>query len=120
MKSMAILAVAASVLCFAATTATANDIRKESQFLESVAGKKLESGGTWLIVTPDGKIEGVGRNNVKIKGAWVWNKKFWCRNVVAGQKKFPEDCLEVSIDGNQVKFVRSKRKGDAIVYTIAN
>ncbi|MEX0278905.1 MAG: hypothetical protein AB3N19_15400 [Ruegeria sp.] len=120
MKLIALLATAVIVLCIAAPSADAKDIRKESQFLEAIVGKKLVNGGTWLVISPDGKLEGVAPNNVKIKGAWVWNKKFWCRNVVAGQKSFPEDCLKVSVDGNQVKFVRNKGKGDAISYTIAD
>lgn len=99
--------------------ANAKNIKKENKFIESVAGKKLVSGNTWLIVTPGGKIEGVGRNNAKITGAWVWSQKFFCRNVVVGNKKFPEDCLTVSVDGNQVTFVRNKGKGDPVVYTVS-
>ncbi|MDA7966123.1 hypothetical protein [Ruegeria sp.] len=114
------MAVLASFSLIAATTANAKDLRKENQFLEAVAGKKLVSGETWLIITPDGKINGVGRNNAKVTGAWAWNKKFWCRNVVVGQKAFPEDCLKVKIDGNQVEFIRNKGKGDPVIYTISN
>ncbi|MCX8952139.1 hypothetical protein OU790_01710 [Ruegeria sp. NA] len=120
MKSFVTFTAAACLVLGSAVVSEAKDIKKEAQFVAGVAGKKLVSGDTWLIITPDGKIEGVGRNNAKITGAWVWNKQFWCRNVVAGGKKFPEDCQKVKMEGNQVEFVRNKGKGDAIVYTIAN
>lgn len=102
------------------TDAQAKDLKKQNQFIEAVADKKLVSGDTWLIISSDGKLEGTGRNNAKVTGAWAWSKRYWCRNVVVGQKKLPEDCLKVKIEGNQVEFVRNKGKGDAIVYTIAN
>ncbi|EEX08663.1 conserved hypothetical protein [Ruegeria lacuscaerulensis ITI-1157] len=114
------MAIAAACLFSPADIADAKELKKQSEFLEAVAGKKLVSGNTWLVITADGKIDGVGRNNAKIKGAWVWNRRFWCRNVVVGQNKFPEDCLMVKMDGNEVEFVRNKGKGDSIVYTIAN
>lgn len=120
MKSFVTFAVATCLVLGSVVAADAKDIKKETQFIENVAGKKLVSGDTWLVITPDGKIDGVGRNNAKITGAWVWNKRFWCRNVVAGGKKFPEDCLKVKMNGNRVEFVRNKGKGDGIVYTIAN
>lgn len=120
MRPFFAVAVLASYSMIAANGAEAKDLRKENQFLEAVAGKKLVSGDTWLVITPDGKIEGVGRNNAKITGAWAWNKKFWCRNVVVGQNAFPEDCLKVKADGNQVEFIRNKGKGDAVAYTISN
>ncbi|WP_298850646.1 hypothetical protein [uncultured Ruegeria sp.] len=120
MKLIFNLAAAALLVTGLTSVADAKELKKQSQFVEAVTGKKLVSGDTWLVISQDGKIEGVGRNNVKITGAWVWNKRFWCRNVVAGQKKFPEDCQKVKIDGSQVEFIRNKGKGDSIVYTIAN
>lgn len=120
MRRLSAVVVLASLSLIAAGSAGAKDLRKENQFMEAVAGKKLVSGDTWLVITPDGKIDGVGRNNAKRTGAWVWNKRFFCRNVVVGQKAFPQDCLTVSVDGNQMQFKRNKGKGDAIVYTVSN
>ncbi|MCG7520205.1 hypothetical protein [Ruegeria sp. Ofav3-42] len=120
MRRVCAVAVLASLSLITAGSAAAKDLRKENQFLEAVVGKKLVSGDTWLVITPDGKIDGVGRNNAKLTGAWVWNKRFFCRNVVVGQRAFPQDCLTVSIDGDQVQFTRNKGKGDAVVYTVSN
>ncbi len=120
MRLIVLTAAMAGVFLCSAASSDAKELRKQNQFLDAVAGKKLVSGDTWLVISPDGKISGVGRNNAKLTGAWAWSKKFWCRNVVVGDKAFPEDCLKVSIDGNQVTFARNKGKGDAIIYTIAD
>ncbi|WP_299643228.1 hypothetical protein [uncultured Ruegeria sp.] len=120
MKLIFNLAISACLVFGFTTIADSKELKKQKQFIETVAGKKLVSGDTWLVISQDGKIEGVGRNNAKITGAWVWNKRLWCRNVVVGQKKFPEDCLKVKIDGSQVEFIRNKGEGDSIIYTIAD
>ena len=120
MKLLIIVAALASMSLLAAETAEAKDLRKESQFLDAVAGKKLISGETWFVISADGKISGVGRNNAKVVGAWAWNKRYWCRNVVVGDKQLPEDCQKVSIDGNQVTFTRDKGKGESGTFTISN
>ncbi len=101
-----------------AARAEAKEIRKKQQFLEALAGKKLVSGETWFVISADGKISGVGRNKAKVVGAW--NRRYWCRNVIVGDKQLPEDCQKVSIDGNQVTFTRDKGKGESGTFTISN
>ncbi len=120
MNKFVSLAVVASIAMAAAATAEAKEIRKESQFLEVVGGKKLVSGSTWLIVSADGKIQGDAGKNGKIVGAWVWNKKYFCRNVIIGKNQLPEDCQKVTIDGDQITFTREKGKGDTSTMTISN
>ena len=120
MRIVSHLAVAASIVLFAATGANAKEIKKKQQFMDAVVGKKLVSGNTWVMVSADGKISGVGKDNAKVVGAWVWNKRYWCRNVVVGDKALPEDCQKVSIDGNQVTFTRNKGKGESGTFTISN
>ncbi|WP_170385745.1 hypothetical protein [Ruegeria atlantica] len=120
MKSFATLAAAVSILCIAATTADAKDIKKQQQFMDTIVGKKLVSGGSWLVVEADGTIQGETAKKGKIKGAWVWNKRYFCRNVFVGTNQLPEDCQKVTIDGNQVTFTRDKGKGEAVPMTISN
>jgi hypothetical protein len=121
MKVVALLAVVASVVLLSAETLDAKDLKKEDQFLAAVAGKKLVDGGTWVIISADGKLTGETGDKVKFKGAWAWNKRFWCRTLVVGGKQIPQDCQKVTIDGNQVTFTRNKGKGKSGgTYTITN
>jgi len=120
MKNVFMLAALASFSILVADAAQAKDIRKQNQFLEAVAGKKLVSGGTWLVVSADGKIEGNSSKHGKIVGAWVWNKRYFCRNVFIGQNQLPEDCQKVTIEGDQITFTREKGKGDTSTMTISN
>ena len=120
MKSFTILTAAVGVAFLLASGAEAKDIKKQQQFMDAVVGKKLVSGDTWLVVSADGKITGESGKHGKIKGAWVWNKKYFCRNVFVGSNQLPESCQKVSIDGNQVTFTRDKGKGEANTMTISN
>ncbi|WP_050604042.1 hypothetical protein [Ruegeria sp. 6PALISEP08] len=120
MKLIFNLAVAACLVTGLTSVADAKDIKKKQQFMETIVGKKLVSGSTWLIVSADGKITGDTGKNGKVVGAWVWNKRYFCRNVVIGKNQLPEDCQKVSIDGNQVTFTREKGAGKATAMTISN
>ncbi|WP_271948465.1 hypothetical protein [Ruegeria faecimaris] len=121
MKNVFTLAIAACLILGSALVAEAKDIKKEQDFLNAVAGKKLVDGGTWVLISPDGKISGQTSDKVKFSGAWIWNKRFWCRTLVVGGNQIPQDCQKVTIEGNQVTFTRNKGKGDSGgTYTITN
>ncbi|WP_170377783.1 hypothetical protein [Ruegeria atlantica] len=120
MNSIAILAAAASVLCISAAAADAKDIKKKQQFMDAVIGKKLVRNRYWFIVAADGTIYGDTAQKGKIKGAWVWNKRYYCRNLYIGTTQLPVDCQKVTIDGDQVVFTRKKGKGKAVPMTISD
>lgn len=121
MKSICCLTVAALLMFGAASGAFAKDVKKENQFLDAVAGKTLTGNGATLVISADGKLSGQLSDGRKFAGAWVWNKRYWCRNLVVGGTKVPQDCQTVSLDGNQVTFTRQKGKGDSGgTYTISN
>lgn len=117
------LTLAAAACCVLGTVglAEAKDIKKENQFLEAVAGKTLAGNGATLVISADGKLSGKLNDGRKVAGAWVWNKRFWCRNLVVGSDTLPQDCQKVTIEGNQITFTRNKGKGDSGgTYTISN
>lgn len=120
MRNFTVPAVAVLSLLLAAPLADAKELRKQKQFDAAVVGKKLVSGDTWILIAADGSMTGISRTKEKITGAWIWNKRYFCRNVVVGAKAFPQDCLEVSIEGDTVTFIRDKGKGKAVPYTISN
>ncbi len=121
MKFISICTVATAVFAASTLGASAKDIKKEQQFLDAVAGKTLTGNGATLVIGADGKLSGKLKDGRKVAGAWVWNKRFWCRNLVVGGEKLPQDCQTVSLDGNQVTFTREKGKGDSGgTYSISN
>ncbi|UWQ54577.1 hypothetical protein [Leisingera caerulea] len=117
MKFLRLTACALALSVIAAAPAGAGAIKKEKDFMAAVAGKKLVAGDHWVIASADGKLTGVSPRGEKIVGAWVWNRRFFCRNVYIGQKQLPENCLSVSVDGNRVTFTRDKGKGRSITYS---
>ncbi len=121
MKFVKIIAIAATASVAATVGAFAKDIKKESQFLETVADKELVGTNAKFTITSDGKISGQQSNGTKFVGAWAWNKRFWCRTLVVGGNQVPQDCQKVTVEGNQVTFIRDKGKGDSGgTYTISN
>ncbi|MEM6658112.1 MAG: hypothetical protein AAF496_03565 [Pseudomonadota bacterium] len=121
MKTISILAVAASLLIGLATGALAKEIKRQNQFVDAVADKTLVGNGASIVISSDGKISGQLENGSKIVGAWAWDKRYWCRNIIVGGNELPQDCQTVSLDGNQVTFTRNKGKGDSGgTYAITN
>ncbi|SDX14567.1 hypothetical protein SAMN05444358_103155 [Ruegeria halocynthiae] len=121
MKSFVKLTAVTCVALGTAMAAEAKDIKKENQFLDAVAGKTLSGNEAILVISADGKLTGKLKDGRKVAGAWVWSKRFWCRNLVVGGKALPQDCQTVSLDGDQVTFIRNKGKGDSGgTYTITN
>ncbi|MEX0301997.1 MAG: hypothetical protein AB3N24_06195 [Leisingera sp.] len=100
----------------AAAPASAGAIKKQKNFLAAIVGKKLTAENHWILITADGKIQGVSPKGEKIIGAWVWHKRFFCRNVFIGQRQLPENCGTVTTEGNTVTFTRDKGKGRSATY----
>ncbi|NVK14155.1 MAG: hypothetical protein HWE35_08220 [Rhodobacteraceae bacterium] len=97
--------------------AAAKPIKKQKDFMSMIVGKKLEGGDHWILISADGKLRGVSPKGEKIIGAWVWNKRFFCRNVFIGKTQLPENCGTVETEGNTVTFTRDKGKGRSVSYS---
>jgi len=105
----------ATVAVALATPVLASDLkklRKESEFRAIVVGHKYYDGnGNWHIVNADGTLKGK-YNKQKLVGAWNWQGKYYCRNIVLGKKKLPGDCQVVYASDTQTQYHRNKGKGD--------
>lgn len=101
-----------------ATHVASDTIRTEKRFRETVIGKKLVSGNAWIVITEDGKFSGVSNQNEKIRGAWIWHSKYWCRNLAVGSQQWQQDCQVVKLDGKKLTFIREKGKGLKSEWTI--
>ena len=113
MKTLKVIVAAAILITLGATfvDAAAKKIRKEAEFNQLVVGKTLNyPDGTFIKVT-NGKLSGKAGNGQKITGAWNWQGRFFCRNVVVGKNPVNEDCQRVENDGDTVTFIRNKGRG---------
>lgn len=117
MKFLHLAACALALSVAAAAPASAGPIKKQKDFMATVVGKKLVASDHWVLITADGKLQGISPKGEKIIGAWVWNRRFFCRNVYIGQKQLPENCGTVVTNGNTVTFTRDKGKGQAVTYS---
>lgn len=91
-------------------------IKSEAEFVSAFAGKTLvdENGGTYVIEA-DGTMSGKAPNGNKIRGAWQWSGRFWCRNVVVGTNELGTNCQTWEVDGSNYRVTRDKGRGKATV-----
>ncbi len=59
----------------------AKEITTQEDFLEHVAGRRLVLGDSWVIITPQGSVEGVGPDREAIAGTWSWSDTYYCRSI---------------------------------------
>lgn len=90
-------------------------IKSEKDYVAQLGGKKFGTDAGWFISTADGKIKGkVGKQ--KMRGAWKWQGRYFCRNVVIGDRELGTDCQKIEYDGTNVRLTRKKGRGDVVVY----
>ncbi|MDP5217467.1 hypothetical protein Q5Y75_09585 [Ruegeria sp. 2205SS24-7] len=103
---------------FVATTASAGEIKKEKQFLEEVAGRKLVMGHSWVRIAPEGSVSGRGPKGGEITGNWQWDGRYYCRDITIDAVPLAQDCQTVSVRGNVVTFTHKKGKGVPVSWVI--
>ncbi|MEO0980810.1 MAG: dihydrodipicolinate reductase, partial [Pseudomonadota bacterium] len=67
----------------------ARAITTQQDFLEHVAGRRLILEDSWVIITPQGGVEGVGPDRKAITGTWYWSDTYFCRSIFFGVKDLP-------------------------------
>ncbi len=120
MKYILTTAISLSI-AFAAIPALAEfkKVKSEQQLRTELVGKKMyDEHGNWFRWNSDGTMSGKLKSKKKFAGAWVWNKKYLCRNAVVGDKKLATDCQLIEVDGNTVRYTRNKGKGESRLLTI--
>ncbi|MEO1113443.1 MAG: hypothetical protein AAFY05_13965 [Pseudomonadota bacterium] len=96
----------------------ARAITTQQDFLEHVAGRRLILEDSWVIITPQGGVEGVGPDRKAITGTWSWSDTYYCRSIFFGGKDLPEDFQTVTLAGDKVSFVHDRGHGETITWTI--
>ena len=96
----------------------ARDITTKQDFLDLVAGRRLVLGDSWVIIAPQGHIEGVGPDRKAVTGSWSWEGTFYRRTIFFDGKDLPEDWQTVAVDADKVAFVHDKGAGETVTWTI--
>ncbi len=118
MKYVTLFACIIVDLAFGETSALAEEITTEKQFLEQIVGNKLVETDSWVIISSNGKVHGQGPENGEIVGNWVWQEIYYCRDIVIDDEPLPHDCQTVSMDGDTVAFTHNKGEGISVAWTI--
>lgn len=92
-------------------------IKKEADFRQMIVGKKLVAESGWSIAHPDGRLVGKFKPG-KLRGNWLWQGRYWCRNALVGGKELGTNCQKVEIDGNTMRLTRDKGKGKVTLWTL--
>lgn len=103
------------------TSATADfkRITTEAEYVQAFVGKTLiDENGHRYTISADGKFSDKLKDGTKVRGAWQWSRKFWCRNAVVGDREIGTDCQTIEVDGNKYRFTRKKGKGQVGTGTI--
>jgi len=93
-------------------------IKTPAEFNEMVVDKKLVWGGGTATVRANGKTDGTLKKQGKYYGNWVFQKGFYCRNLIIQKKETGTNCQLVEINGNKVRFTRNQGKGHVTLLSI--
>ncbi len=93
-------------------------VRKEVDFVKILAGKTVTWPGGTGVLNVDGTTNGTLKDGSEYYGNWVWNGRFYCRNLVIGGKARGTNCAKVEVSGNQVRLSNDKGRGRVTVLTL--
>ena len=111
-RSVILSVVVCAALALPAAAAELKKVKKQADFLGAVAGQKYyDASGNWVVINADGTMKGKW-NKQSLVGAWNWQGRFFCRNIVLGGKQLPTDCQEMYVSATQLQGKRNKGKGD--------
>jgi hypothetical protein len=103
-----------SALALTLHVGAANAFEKVSsrdEFMTAVADKSLTRFGITVDVTPAGEIIGraFGRD---VSGDWEWQDGFFCRSLFWGERDLGDNCQEVRINGDTLRFTSDQGAGE--------
>lgn len=86
-------------------------VTDQAAFVDLVGGKSLTGLGVSLTVAASGTIGGraFGRD---VSGQWAWNDGYFCRSMRAGDRVFALNCQLVERQGDRLRFIADRGKGD--------
>lgn len=112
---------AACVLCALAAAAEAGEyraIRNFRDFSAMAVDRKLVAGDDWIRLQADGRIVGSAGGG-DVAGRWEWSDGLLCRSITIRDRGQKPDCLLIESDGNRLRMLRDRGRGQAEEFTIA-
>ena len=107
------------IFLFMASLVSASEITitDRTDFKNLVIDKKLERFLISLSLFNDGKIKGsaAGRD---VTGDWDWIDGFFCRTLLWGARELKYNCQQVTFDGNRLRFISDKGKGQSASFAL--
>ena len=92
-------------------------ITTSDELIELVTDKTLTRPFITLTVSSDGEIHGKGALS-KITGAWLWEDRYFCRNLRWGRRDLKYNCQRVTSDGDKLTFTSDRGAGDSASFTL--
>ena len=83
-------------------------ITTKSAFDQTAVGKKLWYENNHFTIKPNGALTG-NFGGKRLKGAWEWRDKYWCRTLTTHSKN--TDCQVWETDGKNFRATRGKGSG---------
>lgn len=86
-------------------------VSSRDDFISALGDKSLTRFGITVDVTPTGDIVGraFGRD---VSGDWQWQNGFFCRSLFWGERNLGDNCQEVRINGDTVRFTSDQGAGE--------
>ena len=108
-----------ALLIAAPAAASAQVVTDRDAFVALVEGRSLTQRllGVDLRVSSDGQITG-GAMGGAVTGSWVWQDRFFCREMAWGSRLFDLNCQAVVLDGDLLRFTADKGAGDSAALRI--
>lgn len=98
---------------------TVGPITTREMFEELVVDRPIAGGEGWidLIVRSDRTFSGIRSDGLKVNGLWYFERGNFCREPIIEGKSLGWDCQIVSVDGNDITFIRKGGKGKKVKYS---
>ncbi len=92
-------------------------VQSKSDFVSVVTGRQLTRLGIRLDVTPGGQITGRAFG-MDITGSWDWSGQFFCRTMSYGNTTLANNCQQVLVQGDTIRFIADEGAGDRADLTL--
>ncbi|MBK1634288.1 dihydrodipicolinate reductase [Rhodovulum adriaticum] len=86
-------------------------VETRAGFLGLVEGRSLTRFGISLDVAPGGTIAGQAFGR-QVRGAWRWEGRYFCRDMVVGSERLGDNCQLVQVRGQTLRFTADRGAGD--------
>lgn len=94
-------------------------VTTEEGYISAFVGKNtVDADGNTYRHSADGTFTGKLKSGDKLRGAWQWRGKYWCRNAIIGDRELGTDCQKVEVDGNKWRITRERGKGRSVFGTM--